>query len=89
MSKITIPDNSILLLEGGSLRGLFTAGVLDTFMENDCISGGGRSLGRGTERTELCVPPAGAGRQHQPALPPRQRGISAPRRRCAAAACLA
>lgn len=28
MSKITIPDNSILLLEGGSLRGLFTAGVL-------------------------------------------------------------
>ena len=35
MSKITIPDNSILLLEGGSLRGLFTAGVLDTFMEND------------------------------------------------------
>ena len=35
MSKITIPDNSILLLEGGSLRGLFTAGVLDPFMEND------------------------------------------------------
>ena len=35
MSKITLPDNSILLLEGGSLRGLFTAGVLDTFMEND------------------------------------------------------
>ena len=32
MSKITIPDNSILLLEGGSLRGLFTAGVLDTAM---------------------------------------------------------
>lgn len=35
MSKITIPENSILLLEGGSLRGLYTAGVLDTFMEND------------------------------------------------------
>ncbi len=35
MSKITIPGNSILLLEGGSLRGLYTAGVLDTFMEND------------------------------------------------------
>ena len=34
MSKITIPENSILLLEGGSLRGLYTAGVLDTFMEN-------------------------------------------------------
>ena len=29
MSKITIPDNSILLLEGGSLRGLFTAGFLN------------------------------------------------------------
>ena len=35
MSKITIPGSAILLLEGGSLRGLFTAGVLDTFMEND------------------------------------------------------
>ena len=32
MSKITIPDNSILLLEGGSLRGLFTAGVLFGFI---------------------------------------------------------
>ena len=54
MSKITIPDNSILLLEGGSLRGLFTAGVLDTYMENDVYF-----------------------------------GAAAPRRRCAAAACLA
>lgn len=35
MSKMTIPGSSILLLEGGSLRGLYTAGVLDTFMEND------------------------------------------------------
>ena len=35
MSKITMPSGAILLLEGGSLRGLFTAGVLDTFMEND------------------------------------------------------
>ena len=35
MSKITIPDNSILLLEGGSLRGLFTAGVLDVFLEKN------------------------------------------------------
>lgn len=35
MSKITMPGSAILLLEGGSLRGLFTAGVLDTFMEND------------------------------------------------------
>ena len=35
MSKITMPSNSILLLEGGSLRGLYTAGVLDTFMEHD------------------------------------------------------
>ena len=64
MSKITIPDNSILLLEGGSLRGLFTAGVLDTFMEN-----GG--------------PPASTCATAMTA------GTSAPRRRCAAAACLA
>ena len=35
MSKITMPGSAILLLEGGSLRGLYTAGVLDTFMEND------------------------------------------------------
>ena len=35
MSKITMPGSAILLLEGGSLGGLFTAGVLDTFMEND------------------------------------------------------
>ena len=35
MSKITMPGSAILLLEGGSLRGLFTAGVLDTLMEND------------------------------------------------------
>ena len=35
MSKITMLGSAILLLEGGSLRGLFTAGVLDTFMEND------------------------------------------------------
>lgn len=30
-----IPENSILLLEGGSLRGLYTAGVLDILMEHD------------------------------------------------------
>ena len=35
MSSITMPGSAILLLEGGSLRGLYTAGVLDTFMEND------------------------------------------------------
>lgn len=35
MRNITMPGNAILLLEGGSLRGLYTAGVLDTFMEND------------------------------------------------------
>ena len=35
MSKITMPGSAILLLEGGSLRGLYTAGVLDTFMENN------------------------------------------------------
>ena len=30
-----LPENSLLLLEGGSLRGLYTAGVLDILMEND------------------------------------------------------
>ena len=30
-----IPENSLLLLEGGSLRGLYTAGVLDILMEHD------------------------------------------------------
>ena len=44
MSKITIPGNSILLLEGGSLRGLYTAGVLDTFMENDLHISSSRKL---------------------------------------------
>ncbi len=38
MSKITIPDNSILLLEGGSLRGLFTAGVLEPLWRTTSIS---------------------------------------------------
>ena len=30
-----LPENSLLLLEGGSLRGLYTAGVLDILMEHD------------------------------------------------------
>ena len=30
-----LPENSLLLLEGGSLRGLYTAGVLDILMEKD------------------------------------------------------
>lgn len=30
-----LPENSLLLLEGGSLRGLYTAGALDILMEND------------------------------------------------------
>ena len=28
-------EKAALVLEGGSLRGLFTAGVLDTFLENE------------------------------------------------------
>ena len=54
MSKITIPGNSILLLEGGSLRGLYTAGVLDTFMENDLYfpAVAGVSAGSGSEGAE-------------------------------------
>ena len=27
--------NTTLILEGGAMRGLFTSGVLDVFMEND------------------------------------------------------
>ena len=47
MSKITIPDNSILLLEGGSLRGLFTAGVLDVLMENGLVTDGAIGVSAG------------------------------------------
>ena len=28
-----LPENSLILLEGGSLRGLYTAGALDILME--------------------------------------------------------
>ena len=31
-----LPENSVLLLEGGALRGCYTSGVLDVLMENDC-----------------------------------------------------
>ncbi len=30
-----LPENSLILLEGGSLRGLYTAGALDILMEHD------------------------------------------------------
>lgn len=30
-----LPNNSVLLLEGGAFRGCYTSGVLDVFMEND------------------------------------------------------
>lgn len=33
MQNITMPQSAALLLEGGSLRGLYTAGVLDTLLE--------------------------------------------------------
>lgn len=33
MQTISMPQNAALLLEGGSLRGLYTAGVLDTLLE--------------------------------------------------------
>lgn len=35
MSDFSIPDNSVLLLEGGALRGVYTNGVLDVWMEHD------------------------------------------------------
>ena len=34
-NKLTNRDKTALVLEGGALRGLYTAGVLDVFMEND------------------------------------------------------
>ena len=89
MSKITIPDSSILLLEGGSLRGLFTAGVLDTFMENDVYF---PAVAGVSARSLNAVNYA----SHQPGrsasincATATTRGISAPRRHCVAAACLA
>ena len=33
MSDARLPDRSILLLEGGALRGVYTSGVLDVFMQ--------------------------------------------------------
>lgn len=30
-----LPENSLILLEGGSLRGLYTAGALDILMEHN------------------------------------------------------
>ena len=35
MSQPFIPDDSILLLEGGAMRGVYTSGVLDVLMEHD------------------------------------------------------
>lgn len=35
MASFSIPANSALLLEGGSLRGMYTSGVLDLLMEQD------------------------------------------------------
>lgn len=89
MSKITIPDNSILLLEGGSLRGLFTAGVLDTFMENDVYFPAVAGVSAGSLNALNYA-------SHQRGGPPASTcatattaGTSAPRRHCAAAACSA
>ena len=35
MENFAMPQSAALLLEGGSLRGLYTAGALDTLMEED------------------------------------------------------
>ena len=35
MDYPVLPQNAALLLEGGSLRGLYTAGALDTLMEEN------------------------------------------------------
>ena len=74
MSKITIPENSILLLEGGSLRGLYTAGVLDTFMENGLYFPAVAGVSAGALNALNYV---------------SHRATSGLRRRCGAAACSA
>ena len=33
-----------LILEGGAMRGMFTSGVLDVFMENDIVFDGGAGI---------------------------------------------
>lgn len=57
-------QNGALILEGGSLRSLFTSGVLDVFMEHNLYFSDvtGVSAGSLTGR-ELRFPPAGAFRK--------------------------
>ena len=53
-------ENGALILEGGSLRSLFTSGVLDVFMENDLyFSDVTGVFGRRADRCELHLPAAG------------------------------
>ena len=60
-----------LILEGGALRALFTAGVIDVMMENGITFDGlvGVSAGGGL-RLQLQEPPAGPRHQIQQAVCP-------------------
>ena len=65
-----LPENSLILLEGGSLRGLYTAGALDILMEHDLYfpAVAGVSAGALNAYNYVAHQPRG---QHQSALPPR------------------
>ncbi len=89
MSKITIPENSILLLEGGSLRGLYTAGVLDTFMENGLYFPAVAGVSAGALNALNYVSHQPGGRPASTCATAMTRATSGLRRRCGAAACSA
>ena len=56
-------QNGALVLEGGSLRSLFTSGVLDVFMEHNLYFSDDRCVRRLFDRRELRFPSAGAFRK--------------------------
>ena len=56
-------QNGALILEGGSLRSLFTSGVLDVFMEHNLYFSDVTGVRRLFDRCELRFPPAGAFRK--------------------------
>ena len=64
-----LPENSLILLEGGSLRGLYTAGALDILMEHDLYfpAVAGVSAGALNAYNYVAHQPG----QDQPVLPPR------------------
>ena len=84
-----LPENSLILLEGGSLRGLYTAGALDILMEHDLYFPAVAGVSAGALNAYNYVPTSLAARPASTCATATTAGTSAPRRRCAAAACLA